>query len=68
MAVISKTQRTIAGNQWLQEQLQILKNAKEQGGRCELQVIIPIEKLVKAVATNDGVSVEEPPILANMVH
>jgi len=60
-------QHTIASNEWLQKQLGILKKAKEQGGRCELQIIDPIEKIVKAVSVNDEVSVEDPAILAGTI-
>jgi len=37
-----------AGNDWLREQQILLKKAQQQGGRCELQVVIPIEKLIGA--------------------
>ena len=37
-----------AGDEWMKQQLQVVERSKEQGGRCELQVIEPIEKLIKA--------------------
>ena len=39
-----------AGDDWLRQQLAIAAKAREQGGRCELQVVDPIEKLIKAAA------------------
>ncbi len=42
-----------ADSNWLAQQLEIVEKAKEQGGRCELQVVSPIEKLVKAAAGKD---------------
>jgi len=36
------------GDAWLLEQQAVLKKAQQQGGRCELQVVIPIGKLIKA--------------------
>ncbi|MCW3118371.1 MAG: beta-N-acetylhexosaminidase [Chitinophagaceae bacterium] len=41
-------QHQTADNNWLQQQQTLFKNAKEQGGRCDLQVVIPIEKLIKS--------------------
>jgi hexosaminidase len=37
-----------AGNNWLEQQLEIVRKAKEQGGRCELQVVAPVQKLIEA--------------------
>ncbi|MEX6687210.1 family 20 glycosylhydrolase [Danxiaibacter flavus] len=39
-----------AGKQWVQQKEMLLETAKEQGGRCELQVVAPIQKLVNAVS------------------
>ncbi len=41
---------TRAGSNWLADQLRIVENAKQQGGRCELQVVAPVEKLIRAAA------------------
>ncbi len=35
---------------WLPHHLAVVEKAKQQGGRCELQVVIPIEKLIRAAA------------------
>ncbi len=43
-----------ANGEWLAEQLAITASAREQGGRCELQVVNPIEKLIKAAAGDNG--------------
>lgn len=43
-----------ASGKWLAEQLTITASAREQGGRCELQVVNPIEKLIKAAAGDNG--------------
>jgi hypothetical protein len=40
--------------EWLAEQLEILENAKVSGGRCELQVITPIQKLVEAASDENA--------------
>jgi hexosaminidase len=45
-----------AGKEWVEAQMNILQKAKESGGRCELQVIIPIEELVLA-ASDENVKV-----------
>ena len=42
-----------AGNSWLDQQTEILEKSKEQGGRCELQVIEPIRRLVKMAGGSD---------------
>ncbi|MEP6845666.1 MAG: beta-N-acetylhexosaminidase [Panacibacter sp.] len=39
-----------ADAKWLMQSLLIIDKAKGQGGRCELQVVLPIEKLIKAAA------------------
>ncbi|MEO6288894.1 MAG: hypothetical protein ABIO76_03170, partial [Ginsengibacter sp.] len=39
-----------AGKDWLEQQLDIVEKAKQQGGRCELQVVEPIERLIRAAA------------------
>lgn len=36
-----------AGEDWLQQKLAVVAAARQQGGRCELQVVDPIEKLIK---------------------
>lgn len=38
-----------AGPEWIQQQLILLKKATEQGGRCDLQVVVPIGKIINAV-------------------
>jgi hexosaminidase len=43
-----------AGKGWSDENLNVLENAKQSGGRCELQVITPVQKLVTA-AGGEGV-------------
>ncbi|HZK65152.1 MAG TPA: family 20 glycosylhydrolase [Puia sp.] len=43
-----------AGDAWLSGQLQIIQKAREQGARCELQVVDPIEKLIRAAAGKAG--------------
>jgi hexosaminidase len=40
--------------EWLAEQLEIIDDAKVSGGRCELQVIVPIQKLVEAAADENA--------------
>ena len=40
--------RTKPGDDWLLQQLSIVENAKQQGGRCELQVVAPVEQLIRA--------------------
>jgi hexosaminidase len=40
------------GNNWLKQQLEIVERSREQSGRCELQVVTPIEKLIRASAAN----------------
>jgi len=39
-----------AGAAWLQQQTGIVAKARQQGGRCELQVVDAIEKLIKQAA------------------
>lgn len=39
--------KTKPGGDWLPQQFAIVEKAKQQGGRCELQVVIPIEKLIR---------------------
>lgn len=56
-------QRNTADNGWLKQQLETLEKAKEQGGRCELQVIIPIRKLVKLAAGADEANLGSPDML-----
>ncbi|MDP4211344.1 MAG: family 20 glycosylhydrolase [Bacteroidota bacterium] len=38
---------------WLEGQLKITEKAREQGGRCELQVVTQVEQLIKAAAGRD---------------
>jgi hypothetical protein len=45
-------QRAIAGQDWVKDKAIILEKAKEQSGRCELQVVNPIRKLVNAAGGN----------------
>jgi hexosaminidase len=40
-----------AGNAWLSEQTVTIDKARQQSGRCELQVVDPLEKLIKAAAS-----------------
>jgi hexosaminidase len=44
-----KDQKKPAGN-WLQQELMIVIHAREQGGRCELQVVDAIQKLIVSAA------------------
>jgi hexosaminidase len=39
-----------ASTDWLKQSLTIVADARQQGGRCELQVVDPIEKLIKQAA------------------
>lgn len=48
ITLISKGQR--ADPAWVAKALQICKSAKQQGGRCELQVVTAIEALVQKAA------------------
>jgi hexosaminidase len=38
-----------AGAEWLEQQQVLLKKATGQGGRCDLQVVVPIGKIINAV-------------------
>ena len=41
------------GKDWLQEKMDLIKDARKQGGRCELQVVDAVQRLIeKAAATN----------------
>ncbi|MEP7257663.1 MAG: family 20 glycosylhydrolase [Flavitalea sp.] len=40
------------GKSWTADQIIILQSARQSGGRCELQVVDPIEKLVEAAGDN----------------
>ena len=51
-------QRDIAGQDWVKDKKVVLEKAKEQGGRCDLQVILPIRKLVEAAGGNKEQVVE----------
>jgi hexosaminidase len=39
-----------AGSDWLQERLAVANKAKQQGGRCEIQVVDAIQKLIQRAA------------------
>ena len=39
-----------AGSDWLQEELDVANKAKRQGGRCEIQVVDAIQKLIQRAA------------------
>lgn len=43
-----------ASKEWLADQLDLLEAAKVPGGRCELQVIAPIQKLVEAASDENA--------------
>jgi hexosaminidase len=43
-------QQKIADNNWLQQQLDVIKKAKQQSGRCEIQIVDAIQQLVKRAA------------------
>ncbi len=51
LGYLNRNQKPVAG--WFEKQSVVIKNAKVQGGRCELQVVEPIEKLIKAAAGGD---------------
>ena len=51
-------QRDIAGQDWVKDKMIIVEKAKEQSGRCELQVVDPIRKLVAAAGGNKEPVVE----------
>jgi hexosaminidase len=51
-------QRDIAGPDWVKDKMIIVEKAKEQSGRCELQVIAPIRKLIAAAGGNKEPVVE----------
>lgn len=41
------------GKDWLQAKMDIIKDARKQGGRCELQIVDAVQQLIeKAVASN----------------
>jgi hexosaminidase len=46
-------QRDTADYEWVSQHIAITEKAKEQGGRCDLQVIKPIQKLIKAAGGNE---------------
>ncbi len=56
-------QHKSAGSSWLEEEMEILDIAKEQGGRCELQVIDSIRRLVKLASGSDKANVETADML-----
>jgi hexosaminidase len=43
-------QQKIAGNDWFGQQQAIIKMARQQGGRCEIQVVDAIQQLVEKAA------------------
>jgi len=51
-------QHDTADYEWVSQHMAITERAKEQGGRCELQVIKPIQKLIKAAGGNEDPHVE----------
>ncbi len=61
-------QRDMADNEWVQQQLGITEKAKEQSGRCELQVIKPIQRLIKAAGGNEETRAETTGILTYVVN
>ncbi len=61
-------QRDTADNDWVQQQMMITEKAKEQSGRCELQVIKPIQKLIKSAGGNNDSISEVPGILTFSDH
>ena len=40
-----------AGDEWFQQKKMIVENARQQGGRCELQVVDAIQKLIMKAAS-----------------
>ncbi|MEO5889930.1 MAG: family 20 glycosylhydrolase [Ferruginibacter sp.] len=43
-------QQKNAGEEWLKQQQALIQQARNQGGRCEIQVVDAVEKLVKKAA------------------
>jgi hypothetical protein len=43
-------EHTKAGSDWLQRQSAVAEHAKEQSGRCELQVVSSIQQLITLAA------------------
>jgi len=41
---------------WLRERLLLIEKAKQQSGRCELQVVNPVEQLLRAAAVAEDTS------------
>lgn len=62
-AVAFLRQHDIADRDWLVKQLDLLERARRQSGRCELQVIVPIKKLVSAAGANRDHSNMEPTVI-----
>lgn len=49
-------QKNKANVYWLRERLLLIEKAKQQSGRCELQVVNPIEQLLRAAAVAEDTS------------
>jgi len=45
-------QRAVAGQDWVKDKMVVMEKSKEQSGRCELQVVVPIRKLIAAAGGN----------------
>lgn len=67
-AVAYIRQRDIADNEWVQQKMTILERAKEQSGRCDLQVIKPIQRLIKAAGGADETKAETSGILTYVIN
>jgi len=60
-------QRDVADNDWVQQKMSITEKAKEQSGRCDLQVIKPIQKLIRAAGGNEETRADTSDILTYVV-
>jgi len=49
-------QKNKANVYWLRERLLLVEKAKQQSGRCELQVVNPIEQLLRAASVAEDTS------------
>ncbi|MGC4034752.1 MAG: family 20 glycosylhydrolase [Chitinophagaceae bacterium] len=61
-------QRDTADYEWVSQHMAVTEKAKEQGGRCELQVIKPIQKLIKAAGGNEDPHAETNGTQTFVVH